>query len=110
MNGWRVLLSPQFQAEIRGIHSYIANTLLVPDTAAKQVRRIMDGVNSLSDMPMRCPLYEKQPWRSRGLRMLTIDNFVAFFLTNENAGEVAVLHIFYGGRDIENLLGDNVED
>ncbi len=104
MSKYKVLLTPEFQQEIRDIHSYIANTLLVPETAAKQVVRIMDVVKSLDEMPERNPLYEKEPWHSRGLRKVVIDNYVVFYYVNKKVDEVAVFHVFYGGRKIEDII------
>ena len=104
MSDWKVILSPDFKAEVRGIHSYIANTLLVPETAAKQIRRIIDAAKSLAEMPMRFSLYENEPWHSRGLRKLSVDNFVIFYWTNDKTKEVVVFHVFYGGQNIEEIL------
>ncbi|MCL2751860.1 MAG: type II toxin-antitoxin system RelE/ParE family toxin [Firmicutes bacterium] len=104
MSEWKVLLTPEFQQEIRDIHSYIANTLLVPETALNQVRRIMDAVESLNNMPLRHSLYEKEPWRSRGLRKLPVDNFIVFYLPNQKTKDVVIFHVFYGGRNIGDLL------
>ena len=109
MSEWVVVLSPDFKSEVQKIHSYIANTLLVPETALKQVHRIIDGVKSLKNMPLRFPLYEKEPWRSRGLRKLSVDNFIVFYWTNEKTGEVVVFHVFYGRQDIENILNTNAK-
>ena len=104
MSKWKVVLSPDFKTEIRGIHSYIANTLLVPETAIKQIKKIMDATKSLVEMPLRNPLYEKEPWKSRGLRKLIVDNYVVFYWTNETSQEIVVLHVLYGGRNISNFL------
>lgn len=104
MNKWKVILTPECKQEIRDIYSYIANTLLVPETAAKQVGRIMNAVGSLDDMPLRYPLYEREPWRGRGLRKLAVDNFLVFYLPNQNMQEVIIFHTFYGGRNIEDIL------
>lgn len=104
MSQWKVKLTPEFQQEVRDIYSYIANTLLVPETARKQIDRILLAVESLNEMPQRNPLYERDPWKSRGLRKLIVDNFVVFYLTNEKQKDVAVLHVFYGGRNITALL------
>ena len=53
MSAWKVIITAQAQLEIRGIQSYIANTLLMPETASKQTRRIIDGIKSLDEMPLR---------------------------------------------------------
>ncbi len=104
MSQWKVIVTPEFQDEVWEIHSYIQNTLLVPETAQKQVQRIIESVKSLDSMPERNPLYDREPWHSRGLRKLIVDNFVVFYLTNATTEEVVVLHVFYGGRNIEDLL------
>ena len=49
MKEYQVLLTPESTQEIRDIHSYIANTLLVPETAKKQISRIMETVGLFSD-------------------------------------------------------------
>lgn len=104
MSEWQVILSPECKSEIRGIYDYIANTLLVPETAVKQIRRILTAVKNLAVMPLKNPLYEKEPWRKRGLRKQLVDNFSIFYWPNEKTGEIVVLHVFYGGRNIEELL------
>lgn len=104
MNEWKILLSPDFKSEVRGIHDYIAKTLLAPEAAAGQSRRIMEAVNALDNMPYRYSLYENEPWHSRGLRKLPVDNFIVFYWLNEKSKEVVVLHVFYGGRNIKEIL------
>ena len=64
----------------------------------------MEQVESLSEMPLRNPLYDKEPWKSRGLRKLIVDNFITFYITNEKQNQVVVLAIMYGGRNIDELL------
>lgn len=56
--------------------------------------RILEQVEKLDDMPNRFPLFEKEPWRSRGLRKLIIDNYIAFYYPNELVKEVVVFHVF----------------
>ena len=90
--------------ELDGIHKYIAENLLVPNIAIEQTRRIMSAIDTLDEMPFRNPLYDKEPWKSLGLRKLFIDNYIAFYYTNENTKEVIITHIFYGGRNIDEIL------
>ena len=53
---------------------------------------------------MRYHSYEKEPWHSKGLRVLPIDNYLAFYLPMESKMMVAVIRIMYGGCDIEEQL------
>jgi toxin ParE1/3/4 len=34
-------------------------------------------------MPFRYQLYEKEPWHSKGLRVLPIDNYLVFYMPVE---------------------------
>lgn len=101
---WDVILSPESKQEMRDIKSYIANVLLVPETAEKQVDRILDVILNLDELPMRFPHYPKEPWQSRGLRYFTVDNYNVYYLINESTKEVVILHVFYGGRNIDECL------
>ena len=104
MNKWRVVLTPEFKQEFRNIYAYIAEVLLVPDTAKKQALRILEQVEGLNEMPDRFVLVEKEPWHSCGLRKLIVDNYIVFYYPNEQTKEVVVFHVFYGGRNIDELL------
>lgn len=105
MSEWNVILTPEFKQEFRNIYAYLAEVLLVPETAKKQVNRILEQIEKLSEMPNKFSLVEKEPWRSRGLRKLVVDNYVVFYMPNEKTNEVVVFHVFYGGRNIDELLG-----
>ena len=104
MSEWKVVLTPEFKQEFRNIYAYIAEVLLAPETAKNQVGRILELVESLSEMPHKFALVEKEPWHSRGLRKLVADNYVVFYMPNERTHEVVVFHVFYGCRDIDELL------
>jgi len=61
---------------LRDIFGYISDTLLAPVAAAKQADRIMDAADSLDSMPLRHQLFDKEPWRSCGFRIMPVDNYV----------------------------------
>lgn len=104
MSEWTVVYTEQAERDLRSIFEYIAFSLLEQEIAVNQVRRIIDAVAKLNAMPLRYHLYEKEPWHSKGLRVLPIDNYLAFYLPVEAKMTVAVIRIMYGGRDIEEQL------
>lgn len=97
---WKVIYTEQAERDLRDIYEYIAYSLLEPETAARQVRRIMDSIVTLNRMPMRHHLVVRKPWNDRGLRILTTDKYLAFYLPVEAQGVVAVIRIMYSGRDV----------
>lgn len=58
----------------------------------------------LERMPERFRLYEREPWRSRGLRVLPVDNFVVLYIPDEEKETVTIIRVMYCGRDIEKEL------
>ena len=106
MKKWTVTVTPEFGEDIRGIHSYVTNTLLEPTVAKNLIDRILKAVGELSELPLRYPVYEKERWKTRGLRKMNVGNYIVFYLTNEKANTVIVLHVFYAGRSIEKYLDD----
>lgn len=65
---YQIFYTAGAKRDLRSIYSYIAEELLVPDTAAGQVQRIMKEIRSLDEMPVRYRLYDDEPWYSLGLR------------------------------------------
>lgn len=75
---YRVALSAEGNDDLRKIYEYIAFELGMSDSAKAQIRRLEERVYALETMPERYRRYEKEPWRTRGLRLMPVDNYVVF--------------------------------
>ena len=106
---YEVEISEQAEVDLRGIYEYIAFSLLAPESAGNQLDRLEEGILSLEQFPMRHRVYEEEPWYSRGLRILPVDNFVVFYIPNEETAVVTVIRVLYGGRNISNELKEYTE-
>ena len=96
---YKVQLGEQAEYDLRGIYEYIAFTLLEPSIALKHRNRIVAELKTLDENPERFALYQEEPWKSRGLRRINIENFCGFFIVAEK--HVQVIRILYGGMDID---------
>lgn len=103
---YEVGYSAKARQDLREVYRYIAEELLVPETAKAQTSRIMKAIRSLEKMPMRHRLYEEEPWYSQGLRVLPVDNYIVFYLPDDTVGIVYIVRIMYGGRDIDKQLNE----
>lgn len=101
---WKVNYTEDAEQDLQSIFDYISDVLLEPVTATNQTNRIMDAADSLDHMPLRYRLYDKEPWQSRGLRVMPVDNYLVFYLPDETKKTVAIIRIMYGGRDIDKHL------
>lgn len=103
-DNYKVHYSADALDDLREIYAYIANELLVPETAEAQVGRIRKAVRSLEFMPSRHVLVEWEPWHSMKMHQLPVDNFIVYYLVQDEKMSVTVVRIFYGGRDIEGII------
>lgn len=99
-----IQISEQAEADIRNIFEYIAFELQSILNAVGQLERLEKSINSLDRMPDRHRAYEKEPWRSRGLRVMPVDNYLVFYIPDHAAKVVNIVRVMYGGRDIDAQL------
>lgn len=104
MENYAVQYTPLAVEDLRNIYAYIARTLLEPSTALKQTDRIREGIRSLSAMPSRHAIVDWEPWRSLQIRKMPVDNYVVFYSVNPELHSVTVFRIFYGGRNIQEIV------
>lgn len=101
---YEVFTTEQAAADLRAIFEYIAYELLAGDNAIKQLDRLEDAILSLDEMPERYQLYDKEPWRERNLRIMPVDNYLVFYIPQEEDKTVTVIRVMYGRRDIDAQL------
>ena len=101
---YEVEVSEQADRDLREIFEYIAFELQSPENAIGQLDRLEEQILSLDTMPERYRKYEKEPWKSRGLRILPVDNYVVLYIPDSDKKVVTILRVMYTGRDIDNQL------
>ena len=101
---YEVELSEQADSDLREIFEYIAYELQSPQNASGQLDRLEEQILSLDTMPERYRKYEKEPWKSCGLRVLPVDNYVVLYIPDSDKKVVTILRVMYAGRDIYNQL------
>ena len=101
---YEVEVSEQADRDLREIFEYIAFELQSPENASGQLDRLEEQILNLDTMPERYRKYENEPWKSRGLRVLPVDNYVVLYIPDSNKKVVTILRVMYAGRDIDNQL------
>lgn len=97
-------ISNQADTDLRSIYEYIAFELQSPDNAIGQLNRLEKNIMGLEQMPERFHKYENEPWRSRGLRIMTVDNYCVFYIPDTEKAIVTIIRVMYGGRNIDEHL------
>ena len=101
---YEVVISEEAENDLRMIYEYIAISLLSPINAAGQLSRIEKQILSLDESPHKFPRYKREPWKSRGLRFVPVDNYLIFYIPDDDHAKVTVTRVMYGGRDITGIL------
>ena len=101
---YEVELSEQADSDLKGIFEYISFELQSLENASGQLDRLEEQILSLDTMPERYRKYEKEPWKSRGFRVLPVDNYVVLYIPDSDKKVVTILRVMYAGRDIDNQL------
>lgn len=98
---FEIEISDQADADLRGIYEYIAFDLQSLESASGQLARLEERIMSLDQMPERFREYENEPWRSRGLRIMIVDNYCVLYILDKENAVVTVIRVMYCGRDID---------
>lgn len=98
---YSIILSPEALNDIDSIYSYIADTLREKEIAIKMIRQIENNILSLNELPNRFRLYDEEPWKSRGLHIMSVKKYLVFYIPDDENQTVNVLRVIYGSRDIE---------
>lgn len=101
---YEVVTTEQAESDLRGIYEYIAFELLSPENAAGQLDRLEENILGLETFPEKFRGYEKEPWKSRGLRVMPVDNYLVFYISDKETETVTVIRVMYDGRDVDNQL------
>ena len=106
---YSVEIAAQAEKALRGIYEYIAYALQSAENAAAQLARLEENIYALDQMPERYRRYEKEPWYSRGWRIMPVDHYCVFYMPDHDNKVVNITRILYGGRDIETVLANGEE-
>ncbi len=101
---YAVNITKQAEADLAGIYNYIAFELNAPQSAEGQLNRLEKCILSLDNMPERFRLYAGEPWKSRGLRIVAVDNYCILYIPDNNSSTVTIIRVLYGGCDIDKHL------
>jgi len=101
---YNIAMTEQAEADLGVIYEHIAFSLLEPQYAAGQINRLESQILTLESLPEQYKSYDKEPWFSRGLRQMPVDNFLVLYLVEQETKMVTIIRIMYEGRDTDSLL------
>ena len=104
---YSIEMTRQADADLREIFEHIAMELHSVESAENLLARLERKIFSLGQMPERYHRYQREPWLSRGLRVMVVGKYCVFYIPNLAQKKVSIIRVLYGGREIETLLAEN---
>lgn len=92
------------EEDLDEIYGYIANNLLAPEAAENLMDKIETGIMRLKAFPYSCSFVLDGPLRKRGYRKLIVDNYIVFYLVNEQERQVVIMRILYGASNYHTII------
>ena len=99
MDDYRVILTPDAEADLTEIKQYISVNLQAPETSLRYLTALRRDTAKLSFYPEKYQIMEEEPWKSRGLRFIKSKGFLIYYRIDEQAHTVYVLNYIYTRRD-----------
>ena len=99
---YEIVMTKEAKDDLYAIYKYIAVELVAKETAQKQIDRLEEGIESLTFMPEKFRVYNRQKWPT--LRMTMVDNYSVFYEVSQNTLRVSIVRILYGRRDFDVIL------
>ena len=95
MDKYKVSLTNRALRNLDDIYVYIAQTLLVPETALGLVDNIEKEILSLEEMPYRFPERKTGAYANKGYRQLFVGNYTVIYRIDKKRRQVIVITIRY---------------
>lgn len=104
MNKYSIKFTLLAKNDLEEIFDYISNFLFAEKSALNLINKIEESVMKLSDFPYSGVVVIDETLKAKGYRKLVIDNYIIFYLINEDKKEAIIMRCIYGGRQYDNLL------
>jgi plasmid stabilization system protein ParE len=100
METYKLRILPSAQEDMPKMVKYV-NTLS-SKAALNLYDEMIDGIGSLTQMPLRCPLLKIPKLRAKGYRALLVKNYMVLFVVLNRT--VQIRRILYAKRQFTSLL------
>lgn len=104
MTNFSLLISDTAANDLLEIISYLRNELSFPNSAELLVKKVRSETSKLKKLHFLFPLVEDEILAARGIRKLSIDNILIFYIISESKKNVTIIRILHARRDWINLL------
>ena len=106
MNNYSVNVTNYAYEQLSEIAEYISEVLFSPETANKWLIKMRKEISELSIFPSNFGLINEEPWKSKGIHRMSVDNYNVYYTIDETNSEVWVVAVVYARRNQKQQLID----
>ncbi|AYO31227.1 MAG: toxin ParE1/3/4 [Thermoanaerobacteraceae bacterium] len=103
-NNYKLKFTPVAYNDLEQIYQYIAGNLLAEQAANNLIDKIEERITRLKSFPYSGSYVGDDILKSKGYRKLILNNYIVFYLVDEQEKQVVIMRILYGASQYENLL------
>ena len=104
VNNYTIKMTLKAADDLDHIYKYISEELFAASAANNILERIEKETMRLKEFPFSCNYVADEYLRNKGYRRLIVDNYIAFYVINEEQKQVIIMRVLYGKQKYENLL------
>ena len=103
-NRYTIRLTPIADQDIEEISDYIAYELKNEIAAVDFLEKLEYQILRLEEFPFSCEVVTEKLLRLKGYRKLLVNNYIVFYIVDEQKREVDIVRVLYAMRAYKDLL------
>jgi len=103
-NSFSLKFTRKSEEDLDEIYAYIGIQLSALTAALDIMDKIQNSITRLKDFPYCGSQVLDEPLRRKGYRKLIIENYIVFYLVDEEEKQVVIMRVIYGATDYQNVL------
>ena len=104
--GYDFVLTETAETDIDDAFMYISETLGNPDAASDLADGLEKQIDKICKQPLTGKLVENDYLRRQDVRRFLVDNYIAYYIIDEDNEVIVILRFVYGGRDQDKIVSD----
>ena len=101
---YKIEYLPIAKKDMYDIIYYISNELKNPTAAKKLEKKFLDGEKNILSFPYGIPAYKPIKKLIHEYRSIKINNFLMFYIINENTKVITIVRVLYQKMNINDVL------
>jgi len=107
---YNLIISKLYKGDTLSAYNYIKNVLNAPIAAKNLKNEIKDKLMYISKNPTHRPLVYDKYLAGLGYRLISVKNFMIFYIIDDDNKRIKIIRFLYGKRDWINILKETPLD